>query len=371
MAYSTPRKPGVFTSYRGSPTRVAPKKGLFIEGVWHCNCDPRLPASHFQVRKEGPNKGRWFYTCQQPKDAGCGFFLWDEDAKGREMGVVLDNSTSEQATPITPRKQAYNKQGGGAPKPYDQSHGQHRAVSETKADSADDFDDWALSAQDENEMVQQIDRQMSMPPPETPKKVIKTAVFTPGSKRRREDVDVWPTPSTMSSNRLRDEDIFTTPSTSRFTLNSSSGTPTPARRGIPSPSASPTPTPIRQPNFGYSLNSNISTSTDPFTGALGSSDYDITDSVLSLLATHSLPTSTITDLRTLLNKHALRTSGIEKGRDITREALKVKERDIEELKGRIVKLEAERELDKCIIRHFKRDVSESMSRRGRGRGRGS
>ena len=33
--------------------------GLFADGIWHCDCDcsPRLPAEHFQVRKESPNKG--------------------------------------------------------------------------------------------------------------------------------------------------------------------------------------------------------------------------------------------------------------------------------------------------------------------------
>lgn len=36
-----------------------PLKGLFTDGVWHCNCDPRLPAQHFQTKNGGKNHGRW------------------------------------------------------------------------------------------------------------------------------------------------------------------------------------------------------------------------------------------------------------------------------------------------------------------------
>ena len=47
------------------------------------------------MKKEGKNQGRWFYTCQNQEPQRCGFFLWDEDAKLREEGAVLNNSRSE------------------------------------------------------------------------------------------------------------------------------------------------------------------------------------------------------------------------------------------------------------------------------------
>jgi GRF zinc finger len=91
-----------------------PLTGLFIDGIWHCelkvevmasarliirigNCEPCLPASHLQVRKDSPNKGRWFYTCQKLKGVGCSFFLWESAAANREPRTVLSNSTSESA----------------------------------------------------------------------------------------------------------------------------------------------------------------------------------------------------------------------------------------------------------------------------------
>ncbi len=79
------------------------------------------------------------------------------------------------------------------------------------------------------------------------------------------------------------------------------------------------------------------------------------------------------NLKELLNRHALKISGISKGRDITRVALKAKDAKIVELQQKINALETERDLDKRILRHYKSDMAESVERRrghGRGRGRG-
>lgn len=45
------------------PVQKVPLKGLFTDGVWHCNCEPRLPAQHFQTQNGGKNHGRW---CKYP-----------------------------------------------------------------------------------------------------------------------------------------------------------------------------------------------------------------------------------------------------------------------------------------------------------------
>ncbi|KAH0563017.1 hypothetical protein GP486_002424, partial [Trichoglossum hirsutum] len=41
-----------------SPPKT-PLKGMVIDGVWMCNCQPRLPVERLQTRKEGVNRGRW------------------------------------------------------------------------------------------------------------------------------------------------------------------------------------------------------------------------------------------------------------------------------------------------------------------------
>ncbi|XP_075473132.1 5'-3' DNA helicase ZGRF1 isoform X3 [Ascaphus truei] len=49
------------------------------------NCAPlclhRQPAKLVMVKKEGPNKGRFFYTCDAPKSDQCKFFKWLEEVK--------------------------------------------------------------------------------------------------------------------------------------------------------------------------------------------------------------------------------------------------------------------------------------------------
>ncbi|AEO53167.1 hypothetical protein MYCTH_2050335, partial [Thermothelomyces thermophilus ATCC 42464] len=50
-------------------------------------CEPALNASFLQVKKEGANKGRWFYTCQKPREEQCRFFLWEDAARAREKSA--------------------------------------------------------------------------------------------------------------------------------------------------------------------------------------------------------------------------------------------------------------------------------------------
>ena len=95
---------GSSSSYRGGSSSRGGKagnhgagiRGLFADGIWLCDCTPRQPAEHFKVKKEGPNKGRWFHTCQaQPDTKRCGFFIWDEQSKLREEAAVLGGKRTE------------------------------------------------------------------------------------------------------------------------------------------------------------------------------------------------------------------------------------------------------------------------------------
>jgi hypothetical protein len=55
-------------------------------------------------------------------------------------------------------------------------------------------------------------------------------------------------------------------------------------------------------------------------------------------------------IRGICDKFEMKLSGIERGRDITRVALKSKDDKIEELKNKVVALEAEVEKKKAIIK---------------------
>jgi len=199
--------------------------------------------------------------------------------------------------------------------------------------------------------------QAEMRSPETPRKAIKTNyAATPGSKRKREE-DSLPTPTTGTSKTLaasngapNDDDVFGTPS-----IHSGN------RFGFRSPSATPS---------HFSLQRENTEATDD-RGERKQQSYDITDEVMDLLGEQHIDEETTSNLKEVLNKHALKISGISKGRDITRVALKAKDANIAELQQRIASLEAERDLDKRIIRHYKSDMAQSVERRrGRGRGRG-
>ncbi|KAG4414372.1 hypothetical protein IFR04_012509 [Cadophora malorum] len=340
--FNTPQKQWM----KSSPTKTVPLKGYFADGIWHCNCNPRLPAASFQVKKEGPNTGRWFYTCQQPKESGCGLFLWKDDAVGREMTAVMANSRSEPNAP-------------GASK----ASGAHTHTGNKSTEEDDDeFGNWSLSPDEERKLAQSIARAESgSPSPETPRKSIKIDQFsTPGSKRKFDET-VLPTPSTRGRTLTGydagrgDEDVFTTPAT-----NSKETWDGRQPFGLRSPTGTPTPTRYRESTVASDINSQTS-----------QNSYDLTDEVLELLKDQHIDDDTTANLKQLLSRHAMKISGIAKGRDITRVALKAKETKIAELQQKISALEAQREMDRTVIKHFKSDMTESVERRrGRGRGRG-
>jgi hypothetical protein len=228
-----------------------------------------------------------------------------------------------------------------------------------KADE-DEFGSFSLLPEIEREMVNVAD-QAEMRSPETPQKAARTRyLITPGSKRKREE-DTLPTPVTGGhkttagcSSGLDDDDFF---GTSSHTLRGTGGWDGNDHFGFRSPSA--TPSHYQEP-----------TEQVEDRGERVQHGYDISEEVMELLSDQHIDEEIAVNLRELLNKHALKISGITKGRDITRVALKAKDAKIAELQQKITALEAERDLDKTIIRHFKSDMAQSVEkRRGRGRGR--
>jgi len=209
-------------------------------------------------------------------------------------------------------------------------------------DDGDEFGEWPLSQEEEKKVAQVVEQSA----PETPRKAIKASPFmTPGSKRKR-DEDSLPTPATGNS-----DDVFITPSTTRLKGGMWDGN---ERLGLRSPSQTPTPSRFRD------------VSVDPNNSHNG---YDITNEVMSLLRDQRIDEETTSNLRELLNKHALKISGIAKGRDITRLALKSKDAKIAELQQKITRLETEREMDKTVIRHFKSDMAQNVGpKNGKARG---
>lgn len=242
----------------------------------------------------------------------------------------------------------------GSPPPAYSSQQQGKSASKRKANAAmldDDQDDdllpWPLTGQEEEELVNAADS--IMPPPETPRKVAKTGIYaTPATTVEKKRTLPWQqvsaanpnTPTTPSLVGRQQTDYLDTPSKS----------PTKAPFAIPDVAYGPTPT--LQASMGtpqFKSPSPPSRHRDALSNPADSSSA-LTTEALAALAGTSIPPSVLSNLHGILSKHDLKTQGVVKGRDISRLGLKAKEAKIVELQARIASLEAEREVDRGVIR---------------------
>jgi hypothetical protein len=264
---------------------------------------------------------------------------------GREMRAVINNSRSEPAAVLEPVND-----GEMANRRTVEGHieASNKWMADLVKKEEEEFGERPPSVHDEISLAlaakETASTQAQNPNLGTPRKAIKVDMFsTPGSKRKRDEAEAWPTPST---GLILSNDIFTTPSTTRLKGGMWDGN---ERPGLMSPSVTPTPARFRDVNQPLETADNIS----------DLMDYDITKEVMELLKEQPLNKEITTKVRQVLNKHALKTQGIARGRDITRMALKTKEGKIAELEQCISELQNEREVDKVIIKHFKSDMAQS------------
>ncbi|KAL7629385.1 hypothetical protein AAE478_000905 [Parahypoxylon ruwenzoriense] len=371
-----------------TPSGKVPLKGLFRNGVWHCNCIPRLPAVLLQVKKDTANKGRSFYTCQ--KDRGrenrCNFFLWAEEASMREMGAVLSNSRSEDETPsqkpkrqrtlhesITPSKERrpwYEKtpvtsladldrvisSGPSATATATSSTIRASSVWET-SDNPDDVN-MITSFGEGGEPAHTSDDNSSA-----------------GSKRKRPDVDEYSdfssgeeealvalADSSAKASQDKHRNAFETPAPNRTHLIEN-GMATPltgksVRRVLfadPEVSNSKrqrtnggftgtVSSPNSQQKQAYALSPSTTPSSSQETPRSKDS-ANIAKEVMSLLNGQKIDAQVLRSVRSALDRHATRAKGVERGRDASREAIKKAEGRIAELQQQIADLENQKRLD--------------------------
>ena len=357
-------------------------KGLFAEGIWHCNCTPRLPAEHFKVKKEGKNQGRWFYTCQNAEPERCDFFLWDEDAKPREEAAVLNNSRNEPRNTPGIYNTTENAEGQGVGRSGMQIQDvQQRSPSRTLSPSSPpvhssrtggalvsmsmkrkaqdlDFDEdedyfpWPLTGAEEEELTSAADRVSTNPT--TPHKAVKTDAYaTPATSTRKLPwLDYTSSSTTTSNNAATPTTNLPTPRLTKTPHIPSSAT----SKTAPTPATDTTPTPTRFKDALSDPNP-ISTTTSSLTNDVFET---LTNANVYLISAHS------TALTAVLHRHDMRTQGISKGREISRLAVKAKEAKIVELQARIASLEAEREVDRSVIRKLR--FEKDLTREGGGGG---
>lgn len=305
-------------------------RGTFMNGLWYCECVRRLPAEHFQTKNGGQNHGRWctdshfpsmrilqlilvssVYTCQKSQPKRCKFFLWEDDAKAREEGAVLNNSRSE-TEPQTPPKLMQPTRQYNPPHPSPAPHSHEGVVtlsSECKTlPGTSGAKGFVWSASNDNASVE-ADQKSAMAPPETPRKPPRSSQFTsPGKRNHSEILEIDSDFSTPFSV----DDVFNTPQSSQNGNGLLSPVDTPAREKLQ----------CRIPPLA---------------------DNNLAVDALRILERSKLPAEVEQNLIELFNKHELRMQGIVRGRDITRLALSSKEKKIAELEARIASLEGNRE----------------------------
>lgn len=94
-----PPPPPVIPAKRSSTSVSNAGSSSTGSGTPHCEC--RLTARIVEVKKDGPNKGKWFWSCPNSQGAQCKFFEWATEEQ------VAASSNSKYA-PSRP------KSGGGA-----------------------------------------------------------------------------------------------------------------------------------------------------------------------------------------------------------------------------------------------------------------
>ena len=169
---------------------------------------------------------------------------------------------------------------------------------------ADDEFDWSPSNDEELAAVElpTIDTEIQNAPPETPRKAIRSNYASTPSKRNYDDIQNWRSPQDR-------DDVFVTAN--------GNGLPTPIK--------------------------------------IHDSEH-LAQDALAILKPLELSADIESELVALLNRQELRVKGIMKGREISREALKSKDKQIADLTGKIAALEAERETHRAVITHLKQDI---------------
>ncbi|EGY22768.1 uncharacterized protein VDAG_04206 [Verticillium dahliae VdLs.17] len=325
----TPSKAPSSSARPYTSSRKQRLSGLYADGLWYCNCEPRCEAKQYPVKKKGPNKGKLFWTCVL---RACDFFLWDDDATARTLGLAV--TTIEDPVPQTqPSPAAPNETAKAAVRAaIDISSEEDNVVRMPAGPAASKQAPLTANKRKRNQVNEEED-----------------LIGDLSSDEERQLNDAV----TRSSQKLRDNNLqaqsFLTPATERTTdlLN---GMPTPATARIlfPGPSLKrlktsnddlDTMSPGLETPQQTPATSRTRDALQSSPATHGDADVEITEAVMALLRDQHLPPALTLSLRNTLDRHAARTRGLIKGRDAVRGQLKAKDERAAQLQERIVALE--------------------------------
>lgn len=314
------------------------------------------------------------YTCPFPQPNKCDFFLWQDEAKAREVAAVFRNASSDpQFSPYTPvkshsalvtppttieRKDSIaGSQKIPSPSTPSKSFGNFQplvvqsiqssnsTIKGTAAEEDDDeneeFYDWPSSDDEElRKAASNLPSNLMPPPPTTPRKAMKTDTFsTPGKRSNDEERNSPPITKlnfATPNKPFEEDDVFVTPNAAKPRLYNLFSN----HSNLPSPAETPTPRRFRDIPLGQ--------------------DSDLATQILQLFERKTLPLSRELkdEVRAISNKHHMYTRGVVSGREISRAMIRKKSEEIAELRGTISGLEAERETQLSLIRNLRQELFE-------------
>ncbi|KAF7564085.1 hypothetical protein G7046_g17 [Stylonectria norvegica] len=318
-------------------------KGLWKDGEWWCNCEPRKKATLRETKKSGRNAGKLFWTCNVYPF--CDFFLWRDLAKARETGLApRPEEDAEAARPAFTQKPltAFG---------YQITPG--RRGSDVNADAAPDLTD--------------SDEELDASQPE-PATAIDTAMETPcaGSSKRKRDAFEDDEFSDLSSDEERQlvaiadksaekataKRVLFTPSTTRtHDIVNGLATPSVARTLFPGSEAkrqkqvSFSDAPSAATPSSHTISPGLSITPLAPSSSPADTTYDVASEVLALLRGQKVDSAVLKSVEAVLATAARRTEGLERGRDAVRMSLKARDEKIAALQERIAALENRAKMD--------------------------
>ncbi|KPM37700.1 hypothetical protein AK830_g8866 [Neonectria ditissima] len=361
------------------------------------NCDPRKKLQLLETKKQGPNKGKLFYTCFD-----CDLFLWWDAARAREKGLTSPSAgtaAAEIPRPKTPSlTQAPLTAYGYQVTPGAEAGPGASLFTDSDSDSDPDpvLDNDGAVAEAGTDANLVAAAAAAAAPMDTP---------CPPSSKRKRDVFEDESDSDEFSDLESDEERQLAEMTDRSAqklqarqqprygtpLNSSS---TDALSGLPTPSvartlfpgsgpeskrqkqvtfqdAAPTRAPVQVTTpAATTLNkssSTITTTTTPATtpapnpvppppSSPPNDSCDVTDEVLGLLRDQGLSPEVLRSVQSTLATAARRARGIVLGRDSARATVKARDDKIASLQERVAALENREKMHRNQVTSIKANL---------------
>ncbi|KAH6685344.1 hypothetical protein F5X68DRAFT_209971 [Plectosphaerella plurivora] len=333
--------------------------GLFSQGDFFCNCNPRLKAALLTAGKDSQNPGKKFYGCILSK---CGLFIWEDQAIARSGGALAPSSRrNPPAEPPTPTP-GPEKQGKTTklavptatqmPTPSTKATSskktrtqpiQHYFAKVPKTDDQDGKSSDQASTPEEN--VQNVAGPSgSVRPSTTSSATLAASTPSMGNKRKRpEEEDEYGI--TSDDERLLTDVMEQSTRKFQATSNFEAPTPTAQRISEQSEMAAP-PTARRLFTEDKSQRTPAAPSSSP------ANQVSVTDEVMGLLP-KTLDASVATAIRQALERHDARLRGAVQGRESVRAQLKTKDDRIAVMQERVTSLENKTKMQRDEITTMK------------------